>query len=148
MKHRLIVFCAVLLTAGCCPTQRELRARAGELCAYIPYESVPYKSRGELTEDFCAALDLLFSLPDDPDILRESEFWFVAADGSPVAVCTCEAVSVRLTDKTHAVAVVRVQPPDEDYDAEEHNLTMERGDGKWLLSDYDGCKAACRKYLQ
>ena len=147
---RKIIICAiaaVMLLAGCGDSQQSLKKRAQELCGNIPTPETLEQAKGFLTEDYFAGLEEMFSLQDFTPVLHEWEFWFATADGSPVADGTCEIVSVEKTDDTHAKAVVKVQPDDADYEAEEHTLEMEKAGGKWLISDFDGTKQSSADYI-
>jgi len=147
MKRIAILFCSALLLAGCGTSEKQLMQRATELCAHVPYYEQYTQDKDFLTDDFYAVLDTMYNLPDYEDVLHEWEFWFVAADGSPVSRCTCEVQKVETPDATHAVALISVQPEDTSYEAEEHRLYMERVKGQWLLSDYDGHKADAMRYI-
>lgn len=137
---------AMLLVACSTPEQR-MAKRVAELCRYIPEPTELEHSRGYLTEDFYAVLDTMFALPDATPVLHEWEFWFVVADGSPVARCACDVLAVTQTDDSHATATVLVHPQDSDYFADEHVMDLELVNGEWLIADYDGNKANSRRYI-
>lgn len=147
MKRFLIYITAVMLLAAC-NSESKIAGRAQELCRHIPVPEQLEQSRNYLTEDFYAALDTMFNLPDTSEVLHEWEFWFCAADGSPVARCSTEVQSVEQTDATHATVTVLVHPEDPDYTADEHTLCMELVEGAWLISDFDNRLADCIRYTK
>ena len=139
MKKLIIcTLAAVMLLAGCGESQKSLMKRAQELAMHIPDAESLEQSKDWMTDGYYATLEELFGQEDFTPVLHEWEFWFAAADGSPVAEDPCEVLSVEKSDETHAKAIILVQPDDKDYDAENHTLYMEKVDGRWLLSDYDG----------
>ena len=148
---RKIIFtllAVVLLTLTACTNDEEhLKQRANELCAYIPDHELLERSRDYMTSDFYAVLDTMFHLPYNEDVLHEWEFWFVATDGTPVARCASEIVSIEQTDDSHSIARVLVHPEDADYEADEHRLYMECVNGEWLIVDYDEHKADAGRYI-
>lgn len=160
MKNVLIyVTLAVVLAA--CQNKQSLEDRAAELCAYIPdYQSLE-KSREYMTEDFYAVLDTIFyRLPEHEAMDHEWLYYFVTDNGDTIA--DFEVVKVEQTDSDHAVATILVRqkwaecPSDETEGTasaeegempEEHRLYMERVNRKWLMSDFDGHKADCIRYI-
>ena len=143
IKMKKLIICtmaAVMLLAGCGESQKSLMKRAQELAMHIPDAENLEQSRDWMTDGYYAVLDELFGMEDFVPVLDEWEFWFAAADGSPVAGDVFDVLSVEKADDTHATAVISVQPDDRDYEAEEHTLYMEKVDGRWLLSDYDGTR--------
>ena len=149
MKNRLILLIAAsFLLAACQFTEHRLSRRAQELCRYVPVPEQLEISRNCLTPEFYAALDTMFNLPDTSDILHEWEFWFCAADGSPISRCSVNVQSVQCTDDCHAVAVIAVQPEDQEYESEQHTLIMQRAVDGWLLADFDDRFADCIRYTQ
>ena len=147
MKRFLIYITAVMLLAAC-NSESKIAGRAQELCQHIPVPEQLEQSRNYLTEDFYAVLDTMFNLPDTSEVLHEWEFWFCATDGSPVARCTTEVQSIKLTDAMHATVTVLVHPEDPDYTADEHTLCMELVEGAWLISDFDNRLADCIRYTK
>ena len=137
----------VSLLTSCNSTHRELTQRAAELCGYIPNVESLERSKAYLTADYYAALELMIAQPDSTPVLHEWEFWFVSADGTPIAKDTCKVLRVKLIDDTHATAVIRVTPATADYAPEGHILTLERCNGLWLLSDFDDTRAAALRRL-
>ena len=148
MMKQLAVFLSLALLFGCNASQQSLKRNAEALFRHVPDTEDLEKCRDYLTEDFLESIDEMVSLPDLTPVLHEWEFWFVAADGSPMADCAFEVVDVARIDKVHAEATVVVRPPDADYDAEEHTLKMEKIDGKWLLADFDETKQASSRYIK
>lgn len=138
MKKIVFVLCAaVMVSCG------RLERRAAELIAYIPDAACLERSQGYLTEDFYAVLDTLFyRLPSHEAMDHQWEHFFVASDGSRIE--SCESVQVARMDRTHAEATIRVRTED---DMEEHLLSMELVKGEWLLSDFDGHKSDCVRYI-
>ena len=136
----------VLLTA-CNPAHRELRLRASELCRYTPNPDCLERSKDYLTEDYYNTLEQMMAQPDSTPVLHEWEFWFVAADGSPIASCSCKVLKVACIDENNAEAQLLVRPADRDYPAENHTLSLHRIDGVWLLSDFDDTHAAALRRL-
>ena len=144
---RLCAFVSMIMLLACNATQQGLKKNAEELFSHIPETGSLEGCKAFLTDDFFASVEEMVSLPDFTPVLHEWEFWFAAADGSPIAANACEVTGVELTDKTHAKATVLVHPSDSDYDAEEHTLLMEKIDGKWLLADFDDAKQSCTRYI-
>ena len=147
MKKTLFILLAVLTLTACTNSEKQLKQRANELCAYIPDHELLERSRDYMTSDFYAVLDTMFHLPYQEDVLHEWEFWFVANDGTPVARCASKILSIELTDDSHSIARVLVQPEDANYEADEHRLYMERVNDKWLITDYDEHKADAVRYI-
>ena len=144
-KTLLLFFAAFLL--GCSTPENRLRQRADELCRYIPDHEHLERSKGYLTEDFYAVLDTMFHQQAEEDVAYEWLFYFVTNNGSRIE--DYEVTDVNRTDAGHAIATIRVRQHwedgsfDEETDIEEHTLSMERVDGIWLMSDFDGHKAHC-----
>ena len=148
MKQFIVILTVTLLTfAACNNTAEQLKQRANQLCAYVPNHELLERSRDYMTTDFYAVLDTMFYLPYNEDVLHEWEFWFVASDGTPVARCASEILSIEQTDDSHSVAQVLVHPEDATYPADEHRLYMERVNGEWLIADYDEHKANAARYI-
>jgi len=151
MRHLCVLLCALLLLSACGTEEGRLRQRAEELCRYVPDHELLEKSRGFMTEDFYAVLDTMFNLPQHEAMDHEWLYYFVTGNGGTIA--DYEVQSVTLVDDTHAVASVLVRQKWEDgsfdpeTDLEEHLLYMERVDGEWLMSDFDGHKADCVRYI-
>ena len=143
---------AALLVAACADNEKKLMERAEELCKYIPDHELQEQSRGYMTADFYAVLDTMFNhLPNHEAMDHEWLHYFVTGNGGTIADYT--VVGVQKTDKTHAVATVSVRQKwedgsfDETSDIEEHRLEMEKVDGRWLMSDFDGHKADCIRHI-
>ena len=152
MKRFSLVLAAVLLMAACGDSEEQLLERAAELCKYIPDHHLLEKSKDYLTEDFYAVLDTMFNrLPEHEAMDHEWLYYFVTGNGGTIA--DYEVVRVNLADKTHAVATINVRQKWEDgsfdpeSDIEEHHLYMEKVDGQWLMSDFDGHKADCIRHI-
>ncbi len=148
MKKILILTLATLLFAACTDSQKQLQNRAAELCKYIPDHELLEKSKDYMTADFYAVLDTMFNqLPEFEAMDHEWLYYFVTGNGGTIA--DYEVVGVEKTDKTHAVATIKVRQKwedgsfDESSDVEEHKLYMEKVDGQWLMSDFDGHKQDC-----
>lgn len=148
MKKILIIALAALLFAACTNNEKKLRERAAELCQYIPDHELLEKSKDYMTADFYAVLDTMFNhLPEFEAMDHEWLYYFVTGNGGTIA--DYEVVSVEQTDETHAVATINVRQKwedgsfDETTDIEEHNLYMEKVNGQWLMSDFDGHKQDC-----
>ena len=150
---RKILFCiALAVTLAACQKSRMLEERAAELCAYIPDHELLEKSRDYMTSDFYAVLDTMFyRLPQHEAMDHEWLYYFVTGNGGTIAYY--EIVKVEQTDKDHALATISVRQVWEDgsfdpeSDIEEHILSMERVNGKWLMSDFDDHKADCIRYI-
>ena len=147
IRKILFTFLVVVTLTACSTPEEQLKQRANALCAYIPDHELLEKSRDYMTTDFYAVLDTMFHLPYQEDVLHEWEFWFVATDGTPVARCATEILSVEQTDDSHSVARVLVHPEDTNYEADEHRLYMERVNGEWVIADYDEHKADAVRYI-
>ena len=152
MKHLQILILAVLLLAACADTEEKLRERAEVLCAYIPDHQLLEQAKNYMTADFYAALDTMFNLlPEFEGMDHEWLYYFVTGNGGTIA--DYEVKSVGLTDKTHATATILVRQKWEDgsfdksTDVEEHQLAMEKVDGVWLMSDFDGHKEDCLRHI-
>lgn len=148
MKKILIFAFAALLLAACGDSEKQLRERAAELCQYIPDHELLEKSKDYMTADFYAVLDTMFNqLPEFEAMDHEWLYYFVTGNGGTIA--DYEVVGVEKTDDTHAVATIKVRQKwedgsfDESTDIEEHKLYMEKVDGQWLMSDFDGHKQDC-----
>ena len=147
--RRILFYTLLAVTFAACQKSQE---RAVELCAYIPDHELLEKSRDYMTEDFYAVLDTMFyRLPQHEAMDHEWLYYFVTGNGGTIA--DYEVVKVEQTDKNHAVATISVRQKWEDgsfdpeSDIEEHILSMERVNGKWLMSDFDDHKADCIRYI-
>ena len=138
----------LLLLASCRSGNLELKRRVVELCPYIPNPECLERSRDYLSEDYYNALEQMISQPDSTPVLHEWEFWFVAADGSPIAACSCKLLKVACIDENNAEARLLVHPLDRDYPAEKHMLSLQRTEGVWLLSDFDDTRASALRRLE
>lgn len=152
MRQTVLCVFAALLCAACTPSEQRLKDRAAELCRYIPDHTLLEKSRDYMTGDFYAVLDTMFyRLPEHEAMDHEWLYYFVTGNGGTIA--DYEVTGVERTDACHAVATVRVRQVWEDgsfdpeSDIEEHTLYMELVDGEWLMSDFDGHKADCIRYI-
>lgn len=152
MKKLSIIIIAVVMLAACGDNEKHLKERAEELCQYIPDHELLEKSKDYMTEDFYNVLDTMFyRLPEHEAMDHEWLYYFVTGNGGTMADYT--VVGVELTDKTHAVATINVRQKwedgsfDENTDIEEHKLYMEKVNGKWLMSDFDGHKADCIRHI-
>ncbi len=152
MKRILIIASATLMLAACGNKEEELRERAAELCQYVPDHVLQEKSKEFMTADFYAVLDTMFNhLPEHDAMDHEWLYYFVTGNGGSMA--DYEVVGVEQTDKTHAVATVNVRQKwedgsfDKDSGTEEHKLSMEKVDGRWLMSDFDGHKEDCIRHI-
>lgn len=148
MKKILTITLAALLLAACTDSQKQLQKRAAELCKYIPDHELLEQSKDYITADFYAVLDTMFNqLPEFEAMDHEWLYYFVTGNGGTIA--DYEVVGVEKTDKTHAIATIKVRQKwedgsfDENTDIEEHKLYMEKVDGQWLMSDFDGHKQDC-----
>lgn len=148
MKKILIFTLAALMFAACSDSEKQLKERAAELCQYIPDHELLEKSKDYMTADFYAVLDTMFNqLPEFEAMDHEWLYYFVTGNGGTVA--DYEVAGVEKTDDTHAVATIKVRQKWEDgsfdpnSDVEEHKLYMEKVDGQWLMSDFDGHKQDC-----
>lgn len=147
MKRLCSALLPLLILASCNHADRALRERAAELCNYIPDVECLEASHPYLTEDYFTALEVMIAQPDSTPVLHEWEFWFVSADGTPIAKDECKVMRVKQIDDTHATAVIRVTPATADYAPEGHILHLERCNGCWLLSDFDDTRAAALRRL-
>ena len=93
----------------------------------------------------------MFNLPEHEAMDHEWLYYFVTGNGGTIA--DFEVVKVERTDPTHATATVNVRQQwedgsfDEESDIEQHTLLMEKVDGQWLMSDFDGHKADCIRHI-
>ena len=148
MKRIITFIFAALLLAACNNNETQFKERAVELCKYIPDHELLEQSKDFMTADFYAVLDTMFNqLPEFEAMDHEWLHYFVTGNGGTIA--DYEVVSVEQTDDTHAVATINVRQKwedgsfDESSDVEEHKLYMEKVDGQWLMSDFDGHKQDC-----
>lgn len=151
MKLSSIILAAILL-AACTNNDDQLKKRAAELCKYIPDHELREESREYMTADFYNALDTMFNhLPEFEAMDHEWLYYFVTGNGGTIA--DFDVVGVEQTDETHAVATISVRQKWEDgsfdstSDIEEHQLSMEKVDGQWLMADFDGHKADCIRHI-
>lgn len=151
MKRTLLILTTALLLTACDDNEKQLINRADELCKYIPDHELLAQSRDYMTEDFYAVLDTMFNLPNHEALDHEWLYYFVTGNGGTIA--DYEVAGVELTDKTHAIATINVHQKwedgsyDESNDLEVHKLYMEKVDGHWLMSDFDGHKADCIHHI-
>ena len=152
MKKTLLMLAAALMMMACGNQEAQLKERAAELCRYIPDHELREESKEYMTADFYAVLDTMFNhLPEFEAMDHEWLYYFVTGNGGTIANYTVTAVE--LTDKDHAVATISVRQMwedgsfDEAADVEEHKLYMEKVNGQWLISDFDGHKADCIRHI-
>ena len=150
MKKLFPLLCAALMLAACTTSEEQLKQRAGELCRYIPDHQLAEGSKEFMTEDFYAVLDTMFSMPEFEAMDHEWLYYFVTGNGGTIA--DYEVKAVECIDRSHAVATILVRQLWEDGsaaddDLEEHNMLMERVNGKWLMADFDGHKADCIRHI-
>ena len=152
MKNKILIGISVLLIAACTDTQRQLEQRAFQLCGYIPDHQLLEKSSDYLTADFYTVLDTMFNqLPNHEAMDHEWLYYFVTGNGGTIA--DYQVVKVEKTDPTHAIATISVRQKwedgsfDEETDIEEHQLYMEKVGSQWLMSDFDGHKEHCIRYI-
>ena len=150
-RFLLIALCGVLL-AACGNKEAQLKTRAAELCRYIPDHELSEAAKDYMTADFYAVLDTMFNrLPNHEAMDHEWLYYFVTGNGGTIADYTVEGVE--MIDKSHAVATISVRQKWEDgsfdpeCDIEEHQLVMEKVDGQWLMSDFDGHKSDCIRHI-
>ena len=143
MKKIFTILLAALLFAACTNQEEQLRNRAAELCKYIPDHELLEKSIDYMTADFYAVLDTMFNqLPEFEAMDHEWLYYFVTGNGGTIA--DYEVVGVEQIDENHAVATINVRQKwedgsfDETSDIEAHKLYMEKVNGVWLMSDFDG----------
>ena len=148
MKKILVFAIAALMFAACSDSEKQLKERAAELCKYIPDHELLEQSKDFMTADFYTVLDTMFNhLPEFEAMDHEWLYYFVTSNGGTIA--DYEVAGVEKTDKTHAVATIKVRQKWEDgsfdpnSDVEEHKLYMEKVNGQWLMSDFDGHKQDC-----
>ena len=153
MKQTIILIIAATLMAACVNKEEQLRERAAELCQYIPDHELIEKSKDFMTADFYAVLDTMFNhLPEHEAMDHEWLYYFVTGNGGTMA--DYEVAGVEQQDGTHAVATIKVRQKwedgsfDENSDIEEHQLYMEKVDGQWLMSDFDGHKQDCIRHIE
>lgn len=152
MRQTIILVIAAILMAACVNKEEQLRERAAELCQYIPDHELLEKSKDFMTADFYAVLDTMFNhLPEHEAMDHEWLYYFVTGNGGTMA--DYEVAGVEQLDGTHAVATIKVRQKwedgsfDENSDVEEHKLYMEKIDGRWLMSDFDGHKQDCIRHI-
>lgn len=140
MRRVLVLLLMAFGMAKLWSCQNVPEARVTELCRHLPDVDSLKHSEGWLTQEYYSALEAMIAIPDSTELLHEWEFWFVAADGSPIARASCTLLSARRMGAGSAEAVILVQPEDSDYEAEEHWLRFEKVKGNWLISDFDDTK--------
>lgn len=150
---KLLLGILVLCFVACQSTEEQLMNRAEELCQYIPDHTLLERSKDYLTPDFYAILDTMFyRLPEHEAMDHEWLYYFVTGNGGTIA--NYEVTAVDLLDDDHAVATILVHESwpegvegEDDNVDEMHLLYMERVNGEWLMSDFDGHKADCIRYI-
>lgn len=144
---KILIYASILLVTACNNSVRIIEKEAMGLCKHIPDIECLEESRPYLTEDYYNLLDEMVNLPDASPVLHEWEFWFVSADGMPIAADECQVIKVEKTDARHAKVLIEVQPADLDYGPEQHTLYLEKVKGKWLLCGFDDTKEAARRRI-
>ena len=152
MKKTIIILVAAVFAVACADSEKKLMDRATELCKYIPDHELLEQSKDYMTADFYAVLDTMFNhLPEHEAMDHEWLYYFVTSNGGTIA--DYEVTAVEQTDKTHAIATIKVKQKwedgsfDENADVEEHQLAMEKVNGVWLMSDFDGHKQDCIRHI-
>lgn len=152
MKQTVTIILAALLFAACGNKEQQLQERAAELCRYIPDHQLNPESKPFMTADFYAVLDTMFNhLPEEERMDHEWLYYFVTGNGGTIP--DFEVAGVEQSDDTHAMATIKVRQKwengsfAEDSEVEEHKLYMEKVDGQWLISDFDGHKEDCIRHL-
>ena len=152
MKKIALLFLVAVLLSACSDSEKQLKKLAEELCQYIPDHELLEQSRDYMTEDFYNVLDTMYHhLPELEAMDHEWLYYFVTGNGGTIADYT--VTSVEMIDRSHAVATISVRQKwedgsfDENTDIEEHKLYMEKVNGKWLMSDFDGHKADCIRHI-
>jgi len=150
---RILFYIVLAVTLAACQKSQTLEERALELCAYIPDHELLETSRDYMTPDFYAVLDTMFHhLPAEDAMDHDWLYYFVTGNGGTIP--NYEVAKVEQTDKDHAVATNTVRQVWEDgsFDPEsgieEHLLYMEHVNDQWLMSDFDGHKDDCIRYLR
>lgn len=152
MKQTVTIILAALLFAACGNKEQQLQERAAELCRYIPDHQLNPESKPFMTADFYAVLDTMFNhLPEEEAMDHEWLYYFVTGNGGTIP--DFEVAGVEQSDDTHAMATIKVRQKwedgsfAEDSEVVEHKLYMEKVDGQWLISDFDGHKEDCIRHL-
>ena len=152
MKQTVTIILAALLFAACGNKEQQLQERAAELCRYIPDHQLNPESKPFMTADFYAVLDTMFNhLPEEEAMDHDWLYYFVT--GNSGTIPDYEVAGVEQSDDTHAMATIKVRQKwedgsfAEDSEVEEHKLYMEKVDGQWLISDFDGHKEDCIRHL-
>lgn len=152
LVYTILAIAIIVSLASCSNTEDKLRKRAGELCQYIPDHELLEQSRDYMMPDFYAVLDTMFHyMPENEIMDHEWLYYFVTGNGGTIA--DYEVATIEQTDDTHAVAIINVRQKledgsfDSESDMEEHRLFMEKVNGSWLMSDFDGHKAECIYYI-
>ena len=152
MKKIPILLLSLSFLVACGDSESRLKERAAKLCEYIPDHELRDGSEQYLTADFHAVLDTMFNLPAHEAMDHEWLYYFVTGNGGTIADYTVDGVEK--TDATHAVATITVRQKwddgsfDESSDVEIHHLAMEKVDGRWLMSDFDGHKTDCIRHIE
>ena len=152
MKQIVTIILAALLFAACGNKEQQLQERAAALCRYIPDHQLNSESKPFMTADFYAVLDTMFNhLPEEERMDHEWLYYFVTGNGGTIP--DFEVAGVEQSDDTHAMATIKVRQKwedgsfAEDSEVVEHKLCMEKVDGQWLISDFDGHKEDCIRHL-
>ena len=152
MKQIVTIILAALLFAACGNKEQQLQERASALCRYIPDHQLNPESKPFMTADFYAVLDTMFNhLPEEERMDHEWLYYFVTGNGGTIP--DFEVAGVEQSDDTHAMATIKVRQKwadgsfAEDSEVVEHQLYMEKVDGQWLISDFDGHKEDCIRHL-
>lgn len=141
-----------LMMISCVGTRDRLTEQAGILRSHIPDQQQLELSREYLTEDFFSILDTLFyGLPEHEAMDHEWSHYFVTSNGGKMT--SPKIIDIRKTDNTHAVATLVVRQAwedgsfDEETDLETHEMSMEKVEGIWLMSDFDNHKNDCVRHI-
>ncbi len=148
----IFVLLITLMMISCVGTRDSLSQRAGVLCAHIPDQQQLELSREYLTKDFFSILDTLFNgLPEHEAMDHEWSHYFVTSNGGKMM--SPKIIDIKKKDSTHAVATLVVRQVwedgsfDEETDLETHEMSMEKMEGTWLMSDFDNHKKDCVRHI-
>ena len=144
----LALLCGVAVFCSCADNEKELQTRAEELCKYIPDHELLPEAKEHMTSELYDALEESFALALEEPMDYDWVYYFVSGNGGSIPQFT--VLSVEKKSDAEASAEVSVQQLWDDGILDEDttmlHLEMQKIDGRWLLSDFDGRKQECQNF--
>ncbi|MBR1929456.1 MAG: hypothetical protein IJ834_07000 [Paludibacteraceae bacterium] len=139
------VLCGLVLFS-CKKNEQTLEERALQLCDYVPDHALVDDAQDYLTSDFYDALEEAFEVVNN-DYTLDNDWIYYFVSGNGGSTPRFNVLCVNQIDEKNAAAEIEVQQVWEDGTVDEnktyHQLEMQKVDGEWLLSDFDGKKSDC-----